>query len=171
MFQFSNKSNFFWHDKSFQLLWSYKDCLFVVVHYKNSQKKSWYRSTERNYRFQRFFIKKNVDKFSNIANIASPKVVLYLFYWFILFPKKIIIPMNVKKVDLVDIEPIVLGKELRVKLVEPTIISTSYLTSSNSINPPIKKMNLSVKGAELNSCINQKLEDSFELYSQEQQQS
>lgn len=79
--------------------------------------------------------------------------------------------MNVKKLELVDLEPIVLGKELGVKLVEPTILSTNYLPSSNAINPPIKKMNLSVKGAELNVCLNKKLEDSFDLHLLKQQQS
>ena len=85
-----------WHDKGFTLNWGYSDVKFVLVYFKNGQKKRWYKRTERPYRFKRWFLRKSEDSFSNIANYNSPEVTLYLFNWYILFPRKVIVPMDVK---------------------------------------------------------------------------
>ncbi len=85
-----------WHDKGFTINWGYSDIKFVLVHFKNGQKKRWYKRTERPYRFKRWFFRKSEDSFSNIANYNSPEIPLYLFPMYISFPKKVFIPMNVK---------------------------------------------------------------------------
>ena len=86
----------FWHDKAFTLEWQLEDCKWVLIHYINGQKKRWYKRTERSYRFKRWFIKKNKDEFSNLANIHFPKVVVYIFPWYVSWPKKKVIQMVVK---------------------------------------------------------------------------
>jgi hypothetical protein len=84
-----------WHDKGFTLQWDYPEVKFVLVHFRNGQEKRWYKRTERAYRFKRWFIRKSKDSFSNIANYNSQVITLYLFSWYLSFPKKVIVPMNV----------------------------------------------------------------------------
>jgi hypothetical protein len=85
-----------WHDKGFTLTWDFPDTKWVLLRFINGQKKPWYKFTERKYRFKRWFFLNNPGKFSNIANIESPRVVLYAFPWYISIPKKVVIPMNVQ---------------------------------------------------------------------------
>lgn len=85
-----------WHDKGFTLLFDFPEARWVLIRFVNGQKKPWYKITERKYRFKRWFFRKRRDKFSNIANLRSPQVILYVFPWFIAIPKKIIVPMRVK---------------------------------------------------------------------------
>jgi hypothetical protein len=94
-----------WHDKGFTLLWSGLNARWVLVHFKNGQSKRWYKRTERSYRFKRWFIRKGEDSFSNLANIHSPKVTLYVFRWIFSFPRKMVIPMQVNALRVREPEP------------------------------------------------------------------
>ena len=85
-----------WHDKGFTLLFDFPEATWVLIRFVNGQKKPWYKITERNYRFKRWFVRRNQGKFSNIANLRSPQVILYVFPWFIAIPRKIVVPMHVQ---------------------------------------------------------------------------
>jgi hypothetical protein len=114
-----------WHDKGFSLQWDYPEVKFVLVHFKNGQKKRWYKRTERAYRFKRWFLRKSKDSFSNIANYNSQFITLYLFSWYILFPKKVIVPMNVGALKVYEPEslfamPVANVKDLGAGMVHPS---------------------------------------------------
>lgn len=97
MFRFKNQSDDlpFFHDKLFTLTWDYEGYKWLAVRYVNSQRKRWYRRTERPYRFRRWFFRKAQGSFSNLANIDSPLIELYLFSWYLAWPRKVVIPMRV----------------------------------------------------------------------------
>ena len=114
-----------WQDKGFTLQWDYPEVKFVLVHFRNGQIKRWYKRTERAYRFKRWFLRKGKDSFSNIANFNAPYITLYLFSWYILFPKKVILPMNVGALKVHEPEslftmPVANVKDLNPDLVHPT---------------------------------------------------
>lgn len=92
----------FLHDKLFTLEWELDDCKWLLIHYDNGQRRKWYRSTERSYRFKRWFVRKSKGQFSNLANIDSPRIVLYLFSWYISWPKKVVIPMQTNRLTLIS---------------------------------------------------------------------
>jgi len=92
----NNNSGVFWHDKLFVLNWNL-DAKWVLVHFRNGQKKRWWKRTERPYRFKRWFVKSAVDSFSNLANYQSPFVTLYVFHSYFPWPQKIRIPMQVHR--------------------------------------------------------------------------
>lgn len=113
-----------WHDKGFTLQWDYPEVKFVLVHFRNGQKKRWYKRTERAYRFKRWFLRKGKDSFSNIANYNAPFITLYLFSWYISFPQKVIIPMNVGALKVHEPEslfamPVASVKDLSTDMVHP----------------------------------------------------
>ncbi len=85
-----------WHDKGFTLEYDFPEAKWILIWFKNGQRKPWYKITERSYRFKRWFFRKSVGKFSNIANLGSPQIVIYAFPWFVAIPKKIFIPMHVQ---------------------------------------------------------------------------
>lgn len=75
------------HDKLFRVSWT-SSARWVLIYYKNGQKKPWYKSPGRGYRFQRWFLKKGVDDFKNLGNFNYTKVKFYFFPRFISFPIK-----------------------------------------------------------------------------------
>ncbi|MFM9051804.1 MAG: hypothetical protein ACKOKF_05735 [Bacteroidota bacterium] len=87
------------HDQLFTLEWELKGYKWLLIRYHNGQKKKWYRSTERPYRFKRWFFGKQQGSFSNLANLFSPKIEAYLFPWYLSWPKKITIPLQVSRLS------------------------------------------------------------------------
>ncbi len=83
------------HDKGFQLDWDFPEAKWVLVYYKNSQVKPWYKRVARSYRFNRWFKRKRKDSFSNLANFLYPQVILFVFPSWVSLPKKIIVPLKV----------------------------------------------------------------------------
>jgi hypothetical protein len=102
-----------WHDKGFTLSWSGLNARWVLVHFVNGQRKPWYKRTERPYRFRRWFIRKGEDSFSNISNVNDPKLTLYVFSWYITFPKKIVVPMQVHALRVREPEPAIFPPEVK----------------------------------------------------------
>ena len=114
-----------WHDKGFTLQWDYPEAKFVLVHFRNGQKKSWRKKTERSYRFKRWFLRKGKDSFSNIANYNAPFITLYLFTSYISFPQKVILSMNVGALKVHEpvslfAMPVAKVKDLSADLVHPS---------------------------------------------------
>ncbi|MFM2207958.1 MAG: hypothetical protein RL213_1933 [Bacteroidota bacterium] len=101
MFRFrKNKTGSpFWHGKLFTVEWELPGCKWVLVHYKNGERKPWYKRTERPYRFRRWFLKKGSDRFSNLANVDSPQVVIYVFRWYVAWPERKVLPMDVRRLS------------------------------------------------------------------------
>lgn len=101
MFQFKNRSGDLplYHDQLFTLEWDLKGYKWVLIRYVNSQRKKWYRRTERPYRFRRWFIRSSKGSFSNLASIDSPRIDAYVFAWYIAWPKKVVIPMRVVRME------------------------------------------------------------------------
>ena len=85
-----------WHGKGFSLQWKFPAAWLVLVHFTNGEKKRWYKRTERSYRFRRWFWRKGEDRFQNIANLQHPFISLFIFSGFSPFPKKLLIPMEVR---------------------------------------------------------------------------
>lgn len=85
------------HDKLFTLSWT-SDARWVLIYYRNGQSKPWYKSPGRSYRFKRSFVKNGNDQFQNLANLNSPKVVLYFFPYWLSFPKKKVVNLSVHHV-------------------------------------------------------------------------
>lgn len=85
-----------WHGKGFTLSWDFPRAWAVLLHFHNGEQKPWYRRTERNYRFRRWFLKKGKDRFQNIASFQRPEIRLFVFSGFSLLPKKMVIPMEVR---------------------------------------------------------------------------
>ncbi len=153
-----------WHDKGFTLQWDYPEAKFVFVNFRNGQNKRWYKRTERAYRFKRWFLRKGKDSFSNIANYNAPFITLYLFSWYISFPKKVIIPMNVGALKVHEPEslfamPVANVKDLNADMVHP---------SSQLIHPKppafTNEMRLKNEGLFLSHSIENQLSESFNSY-------
>ena len=83
------------HDKGFSLAWEIPEAKWVLVYFKNSQTKPWYKCVKRRYLFKRWFVRKSHDSFSNLANFSFPQVVLYVFNSTLSIPRKVVVPMNV----------------------------------------------------------------------------
>lgn len=113
MFRFKNHPEGlpFLHDKLFTLEWELDNCKWILIHYRNGQRKKWYRSTERPYRFKRWFTGKAKGEFSNLANYASPKLEIYLFRRYISWPKKVVVPMQVNRLTTIPPEVAVIPFE------------------------------------------------------------
>lgn len=79
--------------------------------------------------------------------------------------------MNVKKLDLIDLKPIMHANEFNIDMSEPALLASSYLTPTFSMNPPTHKLSMRTKGFELNANFSQSLENSFKVHSQKNQQS
>ena len=110
------KHSIHWHDKAFTLSWDLPNVWAVLVYFKNGQSRHfWFKRTERPYRFKRWFLKKGKDQFRNIANINSPSVTLYLFRGFWIWPHKVILPMQVEALRVIEPETRVVGIEARNK--------------------------------------------------------
>jgi hypothetical protein len=155
-----------WHDKGFTLKWDYPEVKFVLVHFRNGQKKRWYKRTERAYRFKRWFLRKGKDSFSNIANFNAQFVTLYLFSWYISFPKKVMIPMNVGALKVHEPEslfamPVAIVKDLHTDLMHPS----SYLIHPK---PPTFTSGICLKneGLVLGHSIENQLSESFNNYNE-----
>lgn len=88
-----------WHGKLFTLEWELSGCKWVLVHFDNGERKPWYKRTERPYRFRRWFLKKGNDRFSNLANVASPRIVIYSFRRYIAWPVRTVLPMEVRRLS------------------------------------------------------------------------
>lgn len=99
MFNFKNQPENlpFLHDKLFTLEWNLKGYKWILIHFVNGQKKRWYHRTERPYRFHRWFLRKPKGDFSNLANYDYPKIEIYLFAWYLAWPRKVVIPMKVNR--------------------------------------------------------------------------
>ena len=87
----------FWHGKLFTVEWSMPHCKWVLIRHVNGNRKYWYKRTERPYRFRRWFIRKGVGRFSNLANIDFPYVVFYVFRWYFPWPKRVVLQMDVRR--------------------------------------------------------------------------
>jgi hypothetical protein len=155
-----------WHDKGFSLQWDYPEVKFVLVHFRNGQKKRWYKRTERAYRFKRWFLRKGKDSFSNIANYNAQFVKLYLFSWYISFPQKVIIPMNVGALKVHEPEslfamPVGNVKDLGAVMVHP---------SSQLIHPKLPAftngIRLKNEGLVFSHSIENQLSESFNTYNE-----
>ena len=155
-----------WHDKGFTLQWDYPEVKFVLVHFRNGQNKRWYKRTERAYRFKRWFLRKGKDSFSNIANYNAQFVSLYLFSWYISFPQKVIVPMNVSALKVHEPEslfamPIANIKDLGADMVHP---------SSQLIHPqpPAFTSGIRLKNEELvlGLSLENRLSESFNNYNE-----
>lgn len=94
--KFTFRQALHYHDKGFTVDWEVPSAKWVLIYYRNSQEKPWYRRTERPYRFKRFFIRKPIDTFSNLANFNSPFIRLYVFYSWLAWPIRKDIPMKVQ---------------------------------------------------------------------------
>jgi hypothetical protein len=123
LLQFQSKQ---WHDKLFTLSWQ-SDVRWVLVRYKNGQSKPWYKSPGRGYRFKRSFVKKGNDQFQNLANLNSPKVVLYFFPYWLSFPKKKVVNFSVQHVAIAP-------QELVMKESQPNFTLPNVLVSA--VTPP-----------------------------------
>jgi hypothetical protein len=155
-----------WHDKGFTLQWDYPEVKFVLVNFRNGQKKRWYKRTERAYRFKRWFLRKGKDSFSNIANYNAQFITLYLFSWYISFPKKVIVPMNVGALKVHEPEslfamPVANVKDLNADMVPPTsqIIHPKPPTFTNGIR-------LKNEGLVFSHSIENRLSESFNNYNE-----
>lgn len=97
MFRFINhpQGASFMHGKLFTLEWQLQGYKWLLIRYYNGQRKKWYRRTERPYRFKTWFFGKRAGSFSNIANYQSPKIEVFLFRWYLAWPKKLVIAMPV----------------------------------------------------------------------------
>jgi hypothetical protein len=155
-----------WHDKGFTLQWDYPEVKFVLVNFRNGQKKRWYKRTERSYRFKRWFLRKSKDSFSNIANYNSQFITLYLFSWYISFPKKVIVPMNVGALKVHEPEslfamPVAIVEDLHTDLIHP---------SSQLIHPQpptfTSGIRLKNEGHVLSRSIENRLSESFNNYNE-----
>lgn len=155
-----------WHDKGFTLQWDYPEVKFVLVHFRNGQEKRWYKRTERAYRFKRWFIRKSKDSFSNIANYNSQVITLYLFSWYLSFPKKVIVPMNVGALKVHEPEslftmPVANVKDLHTDMVHP---------SSQLIHPKLPAftngIRLKKEGLVFSHSIENQLSESFNNYNE-----
>lgn len=155
-----------WHDKGFTLQWDYPEVKFVLVNFRNGQKKRWYKRTERAYRFKRWFLRKGKDSFSNIANYNAQFITLYLFSWYISFPKKVIVSMNVGALKVHEPEslfamPAANVKDLNADLVHPS----SHLIQPK---PPafINGIILKNEGLVFSHSIENRLSESFNNYNE-----
>jgi hypothetical protein len=155
-----------WHDKGFTLQWDYPEAKFVLVHFRNGQKKRWYKRTERAYRFKRWFLRKGTDSFSNIANYNAPFITLYLFSWYISFPQKVIVPMNVGALKVHEPEslfamPVARVKDFNAEMVHPT-------SQLNHHKPPTFTNGILLKneGCVLNHSVENLLSESFRNYNE-----
>lgn len=101
MFRFKNHPDGlpFLHDQLFTLEWKSEEYKWLLLHYVNGQKKSWYRRTERQYRFRRWAIRKATGTYSNLSNFESPRIVVYLFRWYFAWPKKVVISLQVNRLS------------------------------------------------------------------------
>lgn len=72
----------------------------MLIYYLNGQRKPWYKRTERPYRFRRWFLRGSTGTFSNLANISEPRITVYVFRYYICFPKKVVIPMRIVRMDI-----------------------------------------------------------------------
>jgi hypothetical protein len=124
-----------WHDKGFTLSWSGLNARWVLVHFVNGQRKPWYKRTERPYRFRRWFIRKGEDSFSNIANVNEPRLTLYVFSWYIAFPKKIVVPMQVNALRVREPETVVYPPE-----VKPVIVVMDNIEFDTNMHKPIMEV-------------------------------
>jgi hypothetical protein len=120
-----------WHDKGFTLSWSGLNARWVLVHFVNGQRKPWYKRTERPYRFRRWFIRKGEDSLSNIANVNEPRLTLFVFSWYIAFPKKIIVPMQVNALRVHEPKTAIYSPE-----VKPAIPSLHNSEFAAQVNEP-----------------------------------
>ncbi|MFN4852880.1 MAG: hypothetical protein ACK5JC_00510 [Bacteroidota bacterium] len=105
MFHFKNHRSDqpFYHDKAFTLEWNLSHCKWILIRFFNSQRKAWYHSTERNYRFRRLFFGKAKGSFTNLANIHSPFIEVFVFPYWISLPKKHLLPMQVNRLVIHDL--------------------------------------------------------------------
>ena len=102
-----HSSNVF-HDKLFKVSWN-SSARWVLIYYRNGQKKTWYKSPGRGYRFQRWFLKKGVDDFKNLGNFNYTKVIFFFFPRIISFPVKKEIHFSVNYLQ-VTTEPFVINR-------------------------------------------------------------
>ena len=106
MYQFKdNNSAVYYHEQKFTLQWDFPEACKVIVRYHNGNKRvvlpivtdsskqvidgskykvlnfllSLSRKKKRSYRYKRFFFRKPVDEFSNIANYRSQSIKLTVF--------------------------------------------------------------------------------------------
>lgn len=96
------------HDKLFKVSWD-SSARWVLIYYRNGQKKTWYKSPGRGYRFQRWFLKKGVDDFKNLGNFNYTKVICYFFPQLISLPVKKEIHFSVNYLQ-VTTEPFVINR-------------------------------------------------------------
>jgi hypothetical protein len=97
MFSFSPTPLFY--GKSFRFSWDMPNVWWVWIYFHNGERKPWYRRTERPYRFKRWFFRGAKGTFRNIAHPDFPQITLYIFPKYSLFPKKLVIPFRVHRLD------------------------------------------------------------------------
>ncbi|MFM2134912.1 MAG: hypothetical protein RL021_312 [Bacteroidota bacterium] len=160
MFQFKNHSDAlpFYHDKLFTLTWDIKGYKWLAIRYVNSQRKRWYRRTERPYRFKRWFFRKAQGSFSNLANFDSPCIELYLFSWYLAWPRKLVIPMRVIRIEAMSPAILVNSPTVTLPPLQPVIRSCSAAiiipeVDCNLPAPRIDGFNLQVVSQELRASI------------------
>jgi len=133
MFQFLRHSGKlpFLHDQRFTLQWDIPRCKWILIHYVNSQRKPWYKRTERPYRFRRWFFRGAKGTFSNLANIHEPRITVYVFRYFICLPRKVLIPLRVGRMDI---------SENSLHTMVPEVIAPSNKLDIQPCNPPDLKL-------------------------------
>jgi hypothetical protein len=155
MYQFKDNINQFYHEQKFTLQWNFPKASRVVVRYFNGNKRVvlpivtdsskqvvdgskfkvinfllWLsRKKKRSYRYKRFFFRKPVDEFSNIANFRSQSIKLTVLSSQYPWLKTYTVPMTVKILRL---------KENKINVFNKSI----YL---RDLDLGIKSQNVSVK--------------------------
>ncbi len=192
MYRFLNNTNSdFYHEQKFTLQWDFPEARKVVVKFVNGNKRvvlpivtnsnkqvidgsryKWlnsflwlFRKKTRSYRYQRIFIRKGTDEFSNIANFRSQQVKLYIISYGFPFVKSVKVPMQVRllrltenkmnvRLSAVQLNPL----DFSVKRTSPRISVPSSQLSINdfeillpTVHPSI---DINTKNLELDASIN-----------------
>ena len=72
-----------WHRQLFRVRFDAGQAKAVLIRYHNGNVKPWYIRTARSYRFRRWWWKKSVDTFINLANINRPEITFWIIRsWF-----------------------------------------------------------------------------------------
>jgi hypothetical protein len=132
----------FQHNGLFTLEWESVKCKWLLIHYVNNEKKRWYKRTERPYRFRRWFFRKASGTFSNLANYKSPQIDVYIFAWYIAWPRKITIPIHVNRLLVESFQVKVKQEDPNLFNTDPSIISQSLKFDTSNGPSIMNKVNI-----------------------------
>lgn len=163
--QIQNDGTIF-HDKLFRVSWT-SAARWVLIYYKNGQKKPWYKSPGRGYRFQRWFLKKGVDDFKNLGNCNYTKVVFYFFPRLISLPVKKEIQFSVSYLQITT-KPFVVDRRSLVnrnQFIQMTSAECSVSNNSLRINgASLEIQGIDKEFAAHNLVINRQVTDSLDEF-------